>query len=106
MNQIISAVNIAILAVILIIFSKDIKAETICEFSWDASNSHDVSGYNLYKDGEKIGTTQGLTIIYPCNIGTYTVTAFNFAGIESEESEPLEIKKPLPPQNIKVIVKN
>ena len=80
-----------------LLFSANIQSAE-CLFSWDASVSTDVTHYNLYQDGVIYRPNiNGLNIVVPCEIGSYTMTAVNRFDIESDptlESETLTIKKP------------
>lgn len=76
------------------LFSASVQAQ-ICIFEWDESESFAVTHYNVYKDLELLqGDIAGLSLEAECALGSYTVTAVNKFGIESDHSTELLIKKP------------
>jgi hypothetical protein len=65
------------------------------DLSWETSTDNEaVTGYNVYRDGEKIGdtaeTSYSDTDIDSNTDYSYTVSAVDEAGNESEQSEPAE----------------
>lgn len=86
-----------ILFILFILFSPVLSAKE-CVFSWTASKSENVVGYNIYKDGKIIKSrNQGTEYTAECEPGVYTVTAINKYDIESDHSESVSIAKPLTP---------
>ena len=74
------------------------------ELTWEESTDPDVTSYNVYRDGVKIGGTainsfldDGLD---PETSYVYEITAVSVKGVESEKSAPITITtltEPLPP---------
>ena len=84
----------------LLFFSTTVNAD--CLFSWNASTSDNVTEYKIYKDNAVIKTLPELTTVLPCEIGTYSLTAVNEFGIESEKTPTITIDKPATPGNFAV----
>ena len=66
--------------------------------TWDASIDEDtrVSGYNIYRDGVRIGQVGAVTTFTDSDVASYTgysyqVSAVNAAGTESEKSAPSQV---------------
>ncbi|TYQ15580.1 UNVERIFIED_CONTAM: fibronectin type III domain protein [Acetivibrio alkalicellulosi] len=83
------------------------KTQSSITLIWNNSTDNvRVEGYNVYRDGEKIGSSNINRYtdedVSTDNIYTYTVTAYDKAGNESEESQPLsaDIKIPGTPEEI------
>ena len=90
--------------------------ETSISLSWSPSTDNvAVSGYDLYRDGVKVGTTPGLSIINspltPGKSYTYTVKAYDAAGNYSNSSDPVTIstvsdtQAPTAPTNVTAVSK-
>ena len=73
--------------------------------SWTASTDNvGVTGYYIYRNGVKVGSTTGTTSYSDNNLFgsttyTYYVTAFDAAGNESAASNPISVTTPAPPDN-------
>ena len=73
---------------------------TSVTLSWTASTDDSwVTGYEVYRDGVKIGTTPGTTIentkdVEPGRTYSYTVKAYDVAGNLSDESVPAVVTTP------------
>jgi hypothetical protein len=65
------------------------KSDSSISLKWDASTN--AVGYNIYRDGIKVGSTISLTYedqnLKACNLYTYTLRAYDNEGNESEKSE-------------------
>lgn len=70
-------------------------AQTSTQLNWNASSGN-VSGYNVYRDGVKVGTSATTTFtdtgLTPSTSYTYTVKAFNASGTESTASNSFTVK--------------
>ncbi|MCF6411538.1 immunoglobulin-like domain-containing protein [Pseudalkalibacillus salsuginis] len=71
-------------------------SESGVELSWEASEDNvGVTGYTVYRDGEKVGTTTSTTFqdtgLTDATTYEYTVTAVDAAGNISEASEPVSV---------------
>ncbi|MHC4150061.1 MAG: fibronectin type III domain-containing protein, partial [Planctomycetota bacterium] len=88
--------------------------ETIDEVSlaWDASTDNvAVAGYNIYRDSSLIDSTTPVLYtdsnLAPDTIYTYTVSAYDYTGNESAQSDPVEgstfdTEPPSVPQNLEI----
>lgn len=94
------------------LFATAIAAGGQVKLEWVANAASDkVTGYNIYQDGSLIATvattTKNVTVT-PLESHTYTVTAFDTAGNESEPSASIEaaalaypdVTPPAAPQNV------
>lgn len=83
-----------LLTIVLFLFTVNAYAVE-CVLEWDASVSADVTHYNLYNaDAVMKDKIETLTYSFECVPGVFTLTAVNKFGIESERTEPIEVKKP------------
>lgn len=79
------------------------------ELTWNASTDNvGVEGYNIWIDGVQTYTTPDTVYVFELTTGTYslTVSAFDAAGNESDQSLPLVITiddtiPPTIPENLK-----
>ena len=92
------------------------KTETSISLSWTAATDNvAVAGYDLYRDGVKVGTTPVLSItnspLTPGKFYTYTVKAYDAAGNYSSLSDPMTIsttndtQAPTAPANVTAVSK-
>jgi len=96
---------------LLLLGSVSTKADEdgVCTVSWDASPSQDVVHYTVLIDGVAVGTTSGLELELadkPCSLGSYTATATNSQGVQSEPSTAYLVTKPEPPTGLFVWLSN
>ena len=74
-----------------------------CQFSWTASVSINVVGYNFYLDNKVIKKgIQSLEFTKTCELGEYYITAVNSGGIESVPSESVFVLKPKSPVSVEL----
>ncbi len=69
---------------------------------WDPSSEDDLAGYFVYRDGVRLTASPVVPVTYldPAlleGVYTYTVSAVDLAGLESEPSAPAEIEVDLTP---------
>jgi len=77
--------------------SGKIENRSNTRLTWTQNTEPDLSGYNLYRDSQKINTTLISDITYldqnlAEGIYAYSVTAVDFAGNESEHSNEIKLK--------------
>ena len=71
------------------VLSGSVENKSDAQLVWTRNTEQDFSGYNLYRDGQKVNATLMADVDYPDEnlaegIYTYTVTAVDLAGNESE----------------------
>ncbi|MFZ5988353.1 MAG: S8 family serine peptidase, partial [Bacillota bacterium] len=79
------------------------RTDTSISLEWTASTDIDVAGYNIYRKETIVGTTSEIKVgstnethFNDTNLKqgtkyTYTITAYDKSGLESDKSEPLEV---------------
>lgn len=75
-------------------------SSTLIEVVWAANSETDLAGYKIYRDGVVVALIRGDMTSYsdrnvlPATTYTYSVTAFDLAGNESQQTPPLRATTP------------